>query len=110
MTLSAGKFSVKKIEELGPRWDKVAGLRHPGINFVASVGLLDEKSLEKEEEMKEVDFGGLREVTKSSSDGPDPDLDPKFKRGDDVPMIKRMTWTSPRPAAPKYRKGHHKGH
>jgi hypothetical protein len=81
-------------------------LRHPGIDFVASVGLLvtDNKSLEIEEEIKEVDLGGLRQVTKSFSDGPDPDLDPKFKRGDDVTVIKRMTWTIPQPDAPKYRK------
>ena len=52
--------------------------RHPGIDFVASVGLLvtDNKSLEIEEEIKEVDLGGLRQVTKSFSDGPDPDLGP----------------------------------
>ena len=36
---------------------------------------------EKEEEyIKEVALGGLRQVTKSFSDAPDPDLDPKSKR------------------------------
>ncbi len=57
---------------------KVMDFRHPGIDFVASVGLLvtDNKSLEIEEEIKEVDLGGLRQVTKSFSDGPDPDLGP----------------------------------
>ena len=107
VTLSVGKFSVEKIGELGQCWAKVVDLRHPGINFVASAGLLvnDRKSLDKEEEIKEVDIGGLRQVTKSFSDGTDPDLDPKFKRGDDVTVIKRTTWTIPQPDAPKYRKG-----
>ena len=85
----------------------MVGLRHPGIDFVASVGLLvnGKKSLEKEEEdIKEVDLRGLRQATKSFSDGPDPDLDPKFERGNDVTVIKRMTWTIPQPDAPKYRK------
>ena len=57
VTLSVGKFSVEKIEELGPCWAKVVDLRHPIINFAASAGLLDKKSLENEEEIKEVDLG-----------------------------------------------------
>ena len=58
-TLSVGKFSVEKIEELGPCWDKLVNLRHPGIDFVASVGLLvnAKKSLAKEEDIKVVDIG-----------------------------------------------------
>ena len=106
VALNVGKFSVEKIKELGPCWAKVVDLRHPGIDFVASVGLLvkEEKSLEKEEEIKEVDIGCLGQVTKSFSDGPDPDLVPTCKRGDDVAVIKRMTWTDPQPDAPKYRK------
>ena len=57
-------------------------LRHPGIDFAASAGLLvnDKKSLDNEEEIKEVDLGGLRQVTQSLSDGPDPGIAPKFKR------------------------------
>ena len=51
-----------------------------------------------------MDLGGLRQVTKIFSDTPDPDLDPKFMRGDDVTVIKRMTWTIPQPDVPKYRK------
>ena len=83
VTLSVGKFSVEQIEELGPCWAKGVDLRHPGIGFVASDGLLvkEKKSLEKEEDIKEVDLGGFRQVTKSLSDGPDFDLDPKFKMG-----------------------------
>ena len=66
MTLSVGKLYVEKLEELGPCWDKVVDLRHPGIDFVASVCLMvnDKKSLDNEEEIKEVDLGGLRQVTK----------------------------------------------
>ena len=81
-------------------------LRYPCVDFAASAGLLinDKKFLEKCEEMHEADLGGLKQVTKSFSDGPDPDLDPKFKRGDDVTVIKRMTWTIPQLDAPKYRK------
>ena len=74
----------------------------------------DNKSLEKEEDVKEVDLGGLRPVTKSLSGGPDPDLDPTCKRGDDVTVNKSMTWTIPQPDAPKYRKditeGTERGH
>ena len=95
---------------MGPCWAKLVDLRHPDINFAASAGLLDKKSLEKDAEIKGVDRGGLKQVTKSFSDGPDPDLDPKYKRGDDVTVIKRMTWTIPQLDAPKYRKGHLGGH
>ena len=43
----------------------------------------DKKSVEKkEEEGKEVDLVDLRQLTKRLSDGPDPDFDPKFQRGD----------------------------
>ena len=40
VALSVGKFSVEKIKELGQCWAIVGDLRHPGIDFVASVGLL----------------------------------------------------------------------
>ena len=35
-TLSVGKFSVEKIEEMGQCWAKVVDLKHPGIGFDAS--------------------------------------------------------------------------
>jgi hypothetical protein len=78
VTLSVGKFSVAKIEELGQFRAKVMDFRHPGIDLVPSAGLLanEKKPLEKAEEMKEGGLGGLRQVTKSFSDGPDPDLGP----------------------------------
>ena len=62
MTLSVGKLSVGKIEELGICWAKMVDLRHPGIDFAASAGLLvnDNKSLEKEEEIKDVDPMGTQ--------------------------------------------------
>ena len=41
VALSVGKFSVEKIEELGPCWAKVVDLRHPSIDFAASDGLLE---------------------------------------------------------------------
>ena len=40
---------------------------------------------------------------KSFCDGPDPDLDPEFQRGDDVTVIRRMTRTIPQLDAPKSR-------
>ena len=56
---------MEKIEELGPCWAKVVGLKHPSIDFAASAGLLvnDKKSLENEEAIKEVDLGELKQAT-----------------------------------------------
>ena len=104
VTLRVGQFSVEKVEELGPCWASVVDLKHPGLGFAASAGLVSDDKDKKDEEGKQVDLGSLRQVTRSISDGPDPGLDPKFKKGDEVTMIKRMTWSFPQPGAPNYRK------
>ena len=59
VTLSVGKFSVEKVEDLGARWAKLVDLRHPGIDFVASVGLLvnDKRSLEKDGRSRRWSYG-----------------------------------------------------
>ena len=61
-----GKFSVEKIEELGPCWAKMVDLKHPRINFAASAGFLGKKSLEKEAELKKVDLGGPKQSQRAS--------------------------------------------
>ena len=69
VTLSLGKFSVEKIEEFGH-----VGLKWwtSGTHALTLLPLLVcwsmTKSLEKDEEIKEVGLGGFRQVTKSFSD------------------------------------------
>ena len=103
VTLTVGKFSVEKIEDLGRQWAKVVDLRHPGLDFAVASGLQEEPK-EKHEDIKEVNLEGLRVAKRTSSDGPDPDLDPKFNRGDLVTVVRRMSWTMPQPGQPKYKK------
>ena len=43
-------------------------------------------------------------MKKVCSEGPDPDLDPKFQRGDEGIAIRRFAWSMPQPGVPLYKK------
>ena len=85
VTLSVGRISQEKIQDLGAFWANSVDLKHPGLTFATDAGLeLESKEAlkEKEEQQKEVDLQNLRELKKATSDAPDPDLViPRFSRG-----------------------------
>ena len=73
------------------------------MNFVEAFGLKEEEE-ENKEDTKEVDLESLRVLKKVGSEGPDPDLDPKFSRGDEVTVVRRVSWLIPQKGNSKYRK------
>ena len=69
VTLSVGRFSIEKIQELGAFWASSVDLKHPGLTFAKDAGLeLESKEAlkDKEEQQKEVDLQNLRELKKGS--------------------------------------------
>ena len=103
MPLKLGNFSEDKIRLIGVQWAKSLDLKYPEFNFAEASGLAEEPK-EDDEPDTEVDLRDLRTLKKVSSEGPDPDLGPKFSRGDEVTVIRRFTWTIPQKGQPKYRK------
>ena len=103
LNLPVGKFSVEKIEDLATHWAKLVDLKHPGLNFAETPGL--QQSTKTHEETKEVDLGGLIELKRSSSEGTDPvDMGPMVTRGDEVTVVRRMSWALPQKGQPTFRK------
>ena len=79
VTLPVGKFSVEKVESLAVPWARAVDKKHPHINFAEAI---IECLLNK----------------------PWPEMSPSFSRGDEVTVIRRMTWALPLPESPDYRK------
>ena len=52
---------------------------------------------------QEVGLESLRSLRKNNSNGPEPDA-PEFKRGDEVTVVRRTSWTIPLKNKPKFRK------
>ena len=102
MTLPVGKFDQAKIKSLGTHWAKVVDLRHPSLGFAELAGL-QEQVKEDPEILQDVDLENLRTLKKNPSGGPDPDA-PKYKRGDEVTVIRKMTWALPQKNNPNFRK------
>ena len=102
VTLPVGKFSEEKIHSLGIHWAKVVDLKNPSLGFAAAAGL-EPIETEPQETSMSVDLGNLRELKRSSSGGPSPDTS-KLKRGDEVTVVRNMTWHLPLKSNPNYRK------
>ena len=98
-----GKFSMDKIKDLAGEWAAFVDLENPGMNFAEASGLKIEEE-QDEDSLKELDLEGVRELKPSSSGGPDPDLAPKFARGDEVVVTRRMSWNLPQKGVPNFRK------
>ena len=77
-------------------------LKHPSLNFAAASGLKIEVPEDKEGE-QQVPLTSLRTLGKHPSAGPDPEGH-KFKSGDEVTVIRRMSVKLPHTTDPKYRK------
>ena len=102
-----GKFSEAKVKSLGVFWAELVDLRNPGADFAAAAGLAPEKVAEPEAEAsRAVDLGGLRALTRSVSAASDPVGPCTLKRGDEVTVIRKMTWPMPTKANPEFRKDH----
>ena len=101
--LPVGKFSQAKIMDLGHAWAKYLDNKHKDLNFGETTGLKEEPEVDKEE-AKEINLEGIRSLKKVGSEGPDPDLGLKFSRGDEVTVVRRVSWVIPQKGNPKYRK------
>ena len=103
IVLKPGQYSAQKIEDIGCAWAKKLDLKFPDLNFSETSGLQGEPE-QDDEDQKEVDLEGLRTLKKTSSGPPDPDMGPKFSRGDEVTLTRRFTWSIPQKGQPKYKK------
>ena len=79
-----------------------------GLDFAEASGL-KEKALESQEDLREIDLKALRGVKRADIDPPKPEVGPRFSRGDEVIVVRRMSWTLPQPDAPNYRKDINEG-
>ena len=103
ITMAPGKYSEDKIKSLSIHWAKVLDLQHPTLGFAQEAGLQAEDEEGDEDSCVPVDLENLRSLKRSASGGPDPE-GPKFKRGDEVSVIRKMTWSLPQKNNPNYRK------
>ena len=102
VALPLGKFSAEKIKSLGTQWAKVVDLKHPGIDFAVQADLQPEVEAEEDTQI-DVSLENLRGLKRNASGGPDPEA-PKFERGDEVTVIRKMTWHLPQKSNPNFRK------
>lgn len=102
--LQVGKFSLEKCKDLGVQWAKLVDLKHPDKNFASLAGLQDTEQKVSEEDQKELNLDSLRILKRTASDGPEPDLECHFKRGDEVTVIRKVTWRLPMKGNDDYRK------
>ena len=89
--LPKGQFSQEKIWDLGVAWATYLDCKYTDLNF-AEASELKEAPEDDQEETKEVNLEGIRVLRKVVSEGPVPDLVPKFARGDEVTVVRRVTW------------------
>ena len=89
-----GKFSVEKVNNLKRIWALWVEEQYPGKDFANGVGLALEKPPEEKKEQPQeltVDLGVLGSTGATPPES-NPDEGLKFKRGDEVIVIRRMTW------------------
>ena len=98
VALPVGRFSQEKIRDLGVAWAKYLDCKHNDLNFGEASVLT--KAEDVEEDTEEVDLETIRHLKRVVSEGPVPDLGPKFARGDEVTVVRRVTWRFLRRATP----------
>ena len=79
------KLADQKIHDLGVHWAKAVDLRNPGLGFADKAGLQEEIK-EDADASSSVSLQSLRSLTRSLSEGPEPDAH-KFKRGDKLTVV-----------------------
>ena len=101
-----GKFSSEKFQHLAIQWASWIDTQYPSENFAKEVGLMKEETIETQESDDHVDLGSLTILKRNPSDPVSGEVLPKFlfKRGDEVTIVRRMTWTVPRPGDTDFRK------
>ena len=72
-------------------WATYLDCKYTDLNF-ADASELKEAPAEDQEETKEVNLEGIRSLRKVVPAGPVPDLVPQFARGDEVTVVRRVTW------------------
>ena len=88
---STGKFSVEKIKALAGHWAKWIEKSYPESDFCKKSGLILVEAEDAEDMNVEVDLQDMRTLKKNPSE-PSADGVHKFSRGDQVTVIRRMSW------------------
>ena len=98
VSVPAGRHSEERVRALGKCWASWIDSLHKESNFGTSSGLA---LVETSEELQEsVDLSDLRALKRIRSE---PDA-PPFERGDEVTVVRRMSWPIPLPSKPDFRK------
>lgn len=102
--LPMGKICPDKVVDLGVLWAKTVDLKHPDTNFAKMAGLEELRGPCPEGDA-EIDLALVRGPKRSSSDPPLPEPPSKrFKTGDLVTVVQRMTWKVPSKKHPEFRR------
>ena len=105
ITLPVGKYSDEKVLELGGCWAQTVDLKHPHVSPADKAGLnkfLNDE--QKELDSQEVNLEGCRKLRRDLSGGPDPSTGPKFKKGDQVTVVRKTDLAQSLSDNPSYRK------
>ena len=104
-----GKFSAEKVQHLAALWAKTVDLKFPEAAFSTLAGLALPDTTKAGDEAQEVDLTSLKVLKRNASDSMPDDVCPSFKRGDEVTVTRRMSWTVPLPDKPDFRKNIEEG-
>ena len=107
VALPVGKFSEEKIKAILIQWAKIVDKNHPTLKFADLADLHPAADVDHEGS-QEVELEGLKVLKRNDSGGPEPD-GPKFKRGDEVTVIRRMSWNIVTKKNPKFKKDINEG-
>ena len=102
--LPAGRYSDESPKNLGICWAKYLDKKYSCLDFAKASGLATPVKEANKEDEKEVSLEGVRPLSRSSSEPQDPEALPKFERGDEVTVVRRMTWAVPHPKKADFRK------
>ena len=93
LKVPVGKYSEEKRLKLGYHWAKTVSLAHTGVENLAKVrGFEDSDEVADETLEQALDLTRLAKLKKTRSDPADPG---PFKRGDEVTVVRKMTWNLP---------------
>ena len=80
----------------------ILDLKYPSLNVAQRAGLKQALPTYQEAE-HQVSLSNLTTLNREPSSGPDPE-GPQFKKGDEVTVVRRMSWAVPQTENRKYRK------
>ena len=94
--LTVGKYTEDKRQQLGYHWANSVELAFPGVeNLAKDLGFAEPAGSSKADETgdQELDLQGLAKLKRTDSEPEAPAN--VFKRGDEVTVLKKMTWHLP---------------